>query len=263
MRRFALDRTDEAQAKRAKLVSERSPWLSPIAINRLGNPHEVASFDCETHDWKDAPKRGRIGRFGWYTINPNSNFARLVKLSWAIGGREYRGTVRKKTRLIVPNGFEIAAKATDSHGITAEQARKDGVSLRDALIEFVTDMLTVAVGEGKICAHQFEFDANIIDEELLRCGLDELATSWRQAAATHGYCTMNPEIGLWILERGQYPTKKETSKHCLGLMHTVNLLQKYTELEFPDDCNSKSDPTDACRCVCLAMMRVADANRII
>ena len=44
-----------------------------------------------------------------------------------------------------------------------------------------------------------EFDANIIEHELIRCGLSEGIGEFARAIKA-GCCTMSPEIGRWLKE---------------------------------------------------------------
>ena len=56
-----------------------------------------------------------------------------------------------------------------------------------------------AVSRGaRVCAHHLEFDAGILLREFRRCGLEAHAAAWEQIAA-RGYCTMNPELGSWLI----------------------------------------------------------------
>ena len=122
-----------------------------------------------------------------------------------------------KSALIQPQGFQIAQRATDCHGITHKHASKDGTSLADTLVEFMRDVSTAILKGGRVCAHQLEFDAGVIAAELLRCGFLQLHNEWVRIARC-GYCTMNPEVGRWLKEYGGEDVGLETTQWTFGLI---------------------------------------------
>lgn len=83
--------------------------------------------------------------------------------------------------LIRPDGWEIPAEATKIHGITTEMCEQAGLDLVDALMVFKE----LAWRAGRIVAHNYEFDACLLDIEFHRLG---------QAGFLFGdgrqYCTM-------------------------------------------------------------------------
>lgn len=91
------------------------------------------------------------------------NWPRLVQLAWLLtdeNGKE----VERTSQIIKPEGFIIPKEAAAVHGISTEQAQKEGILLNTALKEF-----TKAVDEAKILvAHNMSFDEKIMGAELLR-----------------------------------------------------------------------------------------------
>ena len=104
--RMAADPSSGAPPKRKcgfvwSPVKQKSPKIpravtlnvsdAPVPVphdvsDRLGNPSCIVGFDCETHDWRnDATRKGRVGPFGWYTVNDDVPLARIVRLGWAVG----------------------------------------------------------------------------------------------------------------------------------------------------------------------------------
>ena len=193
-------------------------------LDRLGNPSIIVGFDCETHDWcDDAKRKGRIGPFGWYTVNDDVPLARIVQLGWAVGDASVDAEIVVKSALIQPRGFEIAEKAIAHHHITQDIALEHGRPLASVLEEFMRDVSQACSRGVRVCAHQLEFDAGVIDQELQRCGLESLRLEWARLARC-GYCTMNPEAGRWLLQCAGQETGLETTKHILGLVRTMGLL---------------------------------------
>eukprot|EP00973_Karenia_brevis_P009794 1323001-Karenia_brevis.AAC.1 len=210
---------------RAAVLNMNLPPLMPGAIvNRLGCPSMIVGFDCETHDWLDGTsKKGRIGPFGWYTMNDDVCFARIVHLAWVIGDAGEGEQAIVKNAVIQPHGFLISDRASAVHGITHKDASTNGRQLAVVLDEFMRDVSESVLRGGRVCAHQLEFDAGVIACELQRCGLDKLHGEWLRIARC-GYCTMNPHAGRWLLMRAGQDVGPETKQHTLGLIRTLHLL---------------------------------------
>ena len=138
----------------------------------------------------------------------------------------------RKSYRVLPEGFSIAPRAIATHNITQEAAQQTGSPLLTVLEEFVADVMNVMdTGQRfKLVAHNFEFDANIILEELGRCS-PSLQATWLDAATKHGYCTMNPDVGKWLLESCGEEIKGVYSKPTKGLQWTIRrLLPNRTDL---------------------------------
>ena len=199
------------------------PLPQPVQA-RLGKPAIIAGFDCETHDWRVGTERkGRIGPFGWYTNNDDMSFARIVQLGWSIAGIDDNAKIILKSSLIRPEDFQISDKANACHSITQENARQNGRPLAEVLEEFMRDISQAHSQGGRICAHQLEFDAGVIDQELHRCGMHTHRSTW-QRIARDGYCTMNPQVGRWLKECAGHDVGAESKQHILGLTYTMRLL---------------------------------------
>ena len=200
---------------------------STMLTSRLGSPEVLIGFDIETHSWlDDEMNRGRIGRFGWYTLKEERvlEFARIVQLGWVIGRAEVAAPVSQKVALIQPDGFEIAEKATTFHKISQATAAQEGRPLADVLREFMEDVLEWCDRGGRVVAHQLEYDAGIILNELARCGLHEFHDAWKRIAQK-GFCTMDYEVGRWVYTCAGQEVGPETAKHSIGLEKIVPLLK--------------------------------------
>ena len=69
--------------------------------------------------------------------------------------------------------------------------------MREALLEFMDAMRTVVGNGGRVIIHHLEFDAGIIEQELLNAGLNDIVPVWVDIA-TNGYCTMDPGVCKWV-----------------------------------------------------------------
>eukprot|EP00973_Karenia_brevis_P014092 1916032-Karenia_brevis.AAC.1 len=69
---------------------------------------------------------------------------------------------------------------------------------------------------GRAVAHNLEFDAGIILNELARCGMLEACATWKRIAGD-GFCTMDYEVGRWVRLCCGDEVGPPTAKHCLGL----------------------------------------------
>ena len=91
------------------------------------------------------------------------NWPRLVQLAWILAdgyGKEVGGG----NLIVKPEGFFIPEAASAVHGITTERAEREGISLDEALSQFVQ-----AIEQSKIIvAHNISFDEKIIGAEFLR-----------------------------------------------------------------------------------------------
>ena len=127
----------------------------------------------ETHSWPEQASKkgplGHIGQFGWYTMKDDNTlgFARIIQLGWAIGDARGDAAVNTKAYFVSPDGFEVAAKATEFHKFSHEYVAREGRPLTDVLREFMLDVQTACAAGGRVAAHQLEFDAGIICQDRL------------------------------------------------------------------------------------------------
>lgn len=108
-------------------------------------------------------------------------YARIVELGWALVTADTSSVVWRKSFRVLPENFTIAPRAIECHKITQEAAQRTGSPLQKVLEEFVTDVTNLIDGTQtfKLAAHNFEFDANIILEELGRCS-PSLQATWKR-----------------------------------------------------------------------------------
>lgn len=95
-----------------------------------------------------------------------NNWPRVVQLAWQF--YDDRGILLgEANRIIRPDGFIIPGEAAMVHGISTEKAMKEGIDLKEALLEFA-DVLSVAKG---LVAHNMNFDDKVVSAEFIRSGL--------------------------------------------------------------------------------------------
>ena len=148
--------------------------------------------------WPESNK-GHIGRLGWYTMKDEASlaYARIVQIGWTIGPASSESPATKAL-YVKPEGFEITPAATKYHRISQQLAEREGVSLSDALQQFMAEVIEAHGKGGRVVAHQIEFDAGVILRELRRCGMSACEGQWFEVARSNGFCTMNPYAGRWL-----------------------------------------------------------------
>jgi DNA polymerase-3 subunit alpha len=101
-------------------------------------------------------------------LNDAENWPRMVQLAWQI--HDVDGTfVKAGNHIIYPDGFEIPYSTVKIHGISTERAKKEGIPLQEALVDFNKDLEHVTVVVG----HNVEFDLNIVGAELYRTDMSK------------------------------------------------------------------------------------------
>lgn len=93
---------------------------------------------------------------------------RIVSIAWMIAAEPERPRVFK-CKIVRPDGFEIPQAASAVHGISTERARREGAPLKDVLLEFGSDVLTLL--PRAVVAHNLAYDRPIIDSECLGAGV--------------------------------------------------------------------------------------------
>ncbi|WP_372754798.1 DNA polymerase III subunit alpha [Labilibaculum sp.] len=116
-------------------------------------------FDTET---TGLPKKWKA------PLSDFDNWPRMVQLAWQCHDIE-GNFLFAKNHVITPEGYTIPEDVVAVHGISTEIALEKGISLQEALLDFMED-----VKKSKyIIGHNVSFDINIVGCELLRCEMDE------------------------------------------------------------------------------------------
>ena len=192
--------------RRVKVPEAKDVVLGPRPV---APPTEVAAklrasplvigVDIETHDLLGRHMKWWTGPLGFATLADPFTIqeARIVQIGWCVHAAAGEPIV--KEFVLRPTDFDISKAAAAIHGITQEEATRQGTYPHEVLTEFMRDVSNVHALGGRLVAHHLEFDAGIVMEELARAGLSHLQQSW-QEFARGGVCTMDPEIAHWTRE---------------------------------------------------------------
>lgn len=94
---------------------------------------------------------------------------RIVSMTWLVARLD--GVIEKRQNYLVkPEGFRIAPGATRIHGITEDQARREGRPIGEVLGQWVSDLR--APGDKTLVGHHIQFDIGVIAAELNRHHFD-------------------------------------------------------------------------------------------
>lgn len=88
-------------------------------------------------------------------------YPHIVQFAWWFDGVYY-------DRIIKPDGWIIPKEATEIHGITQEQAEKEGLPFATVVDEF----LGMALTANKIIAHNIYFDSSMIKANVMRMKME-------------------------------------------------------------------------------------------
>ena len=187
-------------------------------------------FDTET---TGLPKKWKA------PLTDFENWPRVVQLAWQC--HDLKGNfLFAKNHVIKPDGFSIHKEATDIHGISQEIANEKGVSLKDALTDFVEDVKKAKI----IIGHNVDFDINIVGSELLRCGMKEIMTTAPR------FCTKIESTEFCAIKNKSGGLKSPT---------LTELHLKLFDIPFPEAHNAAADVEATSRCF-LELVRVGGAS---
>lgn len=94
------------------------------------------------------------------------NWPRMIHLTWASYNDDY-SMVEEKSYIIKPEGFEIDPEVERFHGITHDEAMKEGHDLSKVLEEFAA----VVTKSEYLISHNLRFNENIVGAEYFRKAL--------------------------------------------------------------------------------------------
>ena len=197
-----------------------TPFAPPAIIaTTLASTTRIFSFDVEVHDYikTGKKKQGRMdSKYNQFALTEDCNlkYSRPIQFGWADGECGEQPTVKQV--LVQPAGYKVSSLATDYHGITDAQARHEGVPILNALESFAAAFMAAHAKGALFIAHQISYDAEIISQEMGRCGLHDMQQLWERIISTRGFCTMSPIVGKWVLSCANQQTK-EDGQHALGL----------------------------------------------
>lgn len=94
------------------------------------------------------------------------NWPRIVSLSWILTDSE-GNEISKGSSIVKPDGFLIEKGSIRIHGITQEKALKEGMPLKQVLLNFLEDYQRF-FDNTILVAHNMNFDCNVLFSELMR-----------------------------------------------------------------------------------------------
>lgn len=176
-------------------------------------------FDTET---TGLPKKWKA------PLTDFDNWPRMVQLAWQC--HDLKGNyLYAKNHVIKPEGYSIPKEATDIHGISDEIANEKGITLKDALTDFIEDVKKAKL----IIGHNVDFDINIVGSELLRCGMKEIMTSAPR------FCTKIESTEFCAIKNKSGGLKSPT---------LTELHLKLFDIPFPEAHNAAADVEATSRC---------------
>lgn len=137
---------------------------------------------------------------------------RIVSVCWMLFGPE--GERRQaEYRVIRPEGFRIPVEASRIHGITTDQALREGAPLREVLHRLNGDIANF--GPSRLVGHNIGFDRPILLNEFTRLGLPERLSPLKT------YCTMRSTTDVCRIPQAQgwgykWPTLDELHRHLFA-----------------------------------------------
>lgn len=118
-------------------------------------------FDLETTGLLKA-KKNEIN------FTKSEQFPEIVQISWQLYSFEKNkfSHLDTKNYIIKPDGYTIPEESSKIHGITNEQALKEGVEKKDVLEDFVATMMVNP--KTYLVCHNIEFDVTVLFYHLYR-----------------------------------------------------------------------------------------------
>ena len=230
---FSLDFVPKKKAAPLPVVQEMriekpTPSAPPAGLlKKLGSANLVLGFDIETAGWEyERRAKGWLGQFGHYTFNSLEKLreGRIVQLGWVVARIGASSVVERKVeRMVYPSGFTITPGATAVHKIDQARAEKEGELLEHVLADFMAEVCSVVTRGGHLVAHNLEFDATIIHNELANSCLAQHQVEWSKAARA-GCCTMDPEIGKYLRTCFGQDAGPQTAKNTMSLRELTQWL---------------------------------------
>jgi len=141
------------------------------------------------------------------SIKDLDNWPRITQLAWLVADDSGQ-TISEQSYVIKPDGWTVPKeKFFIEHNISTERCEAEGVSIKFALIKFLTDVL----GSRCMIAHNIAFDYNVVGSEMIRAGLSV-------NRKTPKFCTMEESTNLLKLPGrfGEYkwPKLEELYRWC-------------------------------------------------
>ena len=158
------------------------------------------------------------------TTGVNPTTCRLVQLAAYLVKDDLGLTFVESYNVIVrPEGFTIPDEAAAIHRITTERALREGIPALDALNQLLrlADQAGEMRANGRLIAHNFNYDYRVLLEEYDRAGLGHASTR----LALRPFCTMKsmtarcnlpptPRMLAKGMRQPKPPTLTQAWQHC-------------------------------------------------
>jgi len=129
---------------------------------------------------------------------------RIVSIAWIIGEYTHANDdillKTKKYHIVKPDDYVIDQESINIHGITQEEAEKNGIDARMVMLEFLQDIEMYKV--SFLVAHNISFDRAVVSHELTRLNVPHM-----DFLTLHTICTM--KLSKKILNLRKYPKLTE------------------------------------------------------
>lgn len=181
------------------------------------------------------------------TIADTIDYPYVVQLSYIVYDTENHEVLKVYDQVIkIPESAEIHPEAEKLHKITKELTQSEGISMKDAIAEFMHDFNSV----DTIVGHNIQFDNNIMLVEILRNVTENFEWFHEITQCTRFSCTMLRSINLCAIKTcyknstktyNKYPKLSELYHHLFqqtptklhnSLNDVILCLQCYCMLEF-------------------------------
>lgn len=158
--------------------------------------------------------------------------SRLISICWFIIKND--NIIEQAYHIVKPEGFTIPLKASNIHGITTENATKNGSSILQVLKLFSESIKRCK----NIIGHNINYDYNIMRSELFRFNmLEEL----KELENKHLICTM--EKGKQFMNISKYPKLSELYKYLYN-EEISNAHNALSDVKHTYKCYIKMFPSD-------------------
>ncbi len=143
-------------------------------------------------------------------VTDTENWPRMVQIAWLLFDNE-GNEINSKDYIIKPEGYTIPEEASNVHGISTEQALKEGHDLKTILEIFAAEIEKT----DYLVAHNISFDEKIVGAEFVRKSFRTKWFSKKQICtmkASTDYCALPNKRGYGY----KWPNLMELHKKLFG-----------------------------------------------
>ncbi len=137
----------------------------------------------------------------------------------------------------------IQAEAAVNHGITSDIAFTEGICIKMAMEDLMTDVLDIVRKGGRLWGHHLGFHGYVIERQLERLGMYALQKVWGDILR-EGVCLMDPMIGNYVKENCN-----ETCSHKPSELSLSELLRRLLPDYFASQTRAPTAIENAAACL--------------